>query len=211
MLKIERDRSLCDECTSPQKDHPATWQEGELLLRARQGDGAAFGALCERYSTRILRALRRILRNKEDAEDALQEAMLKAFLHLSQFDERSRFSTWFTSIAVNAALMILRKNRVRHSVPIAVSGAVCTDEVSVEIADCAPAIDTTFALNERIAILRKAVSEMRPSLQVVLEFHDLRECSGKETALAVGISIPAAKARLSRARIQLRRRLSLSQ
>jgi RNA polymerase sigma factor (sigma-70 family) len=91
--------------------HPQSFAEKELLERARAGDQAAFGELCKRSEPRLLRMAQHIVRNEEDAQDAVQEALLNAFRNLSAFDERSSLSTWATRIAINSSLMQLRKRR----------------------------------------------------------------------------------------------------
>lgn len=181
--------------------------ESDLLVAATRGNHAAFGELCQRHSAHILRVVKRIARNNEDAEDALQEATLKAFTYLPQFDGRSRFSTWFTRIAINEALMILRKDRVRRGVSINVAGEFSTDRFCQDIADPAPAIDMMFAAHEKIAAVKKAIHQLRPSLRTVIEIRCLRECSMEETALALGVSLAAAKGRLFHSRAQLRKRM----
>ena len=112
--------------------------ESDLLREAKRGNQAAFGELCQRHVPQILRVIKRIARNREDAEDGLQEAMLRAFVNLHQFDGRSRFSTWFTRIAINAALMILRKDRTRHKIFIYPDNRATGDRASREIADSTP-------------------------------------------------------------------------
>src|SRR5579864_447819 len=87
------------------------WSEGRLIAAAKNGHGAAFGVLCERHAEMILRVAFRITRNREDAEDAVQDSFMNAFVHLANFDERSRFATWLTRIAINSALGQLRKKR----------------------------------------------------------------------------------------------------
>ena len=94
------------------------WSEEQLIAAAKNGRRAPFGELCERHMKQISCVTRRIIRNHEDAEDAAQECFLNAFVHLKDFDGRSRFATWLTSIAINAALMKLRKNRRAREVPI---------------------------------------------------------------------------------------------
>src|SRR5712664_3399190 len=87
------------------------WSEELLIAAAKTGRRAPFGELCERHMKQVSCVTRRIMRNREDAEDAAQECFLNAFVHLKDFDGRSRFATWLTRIAINAALMKLRKNR----------------------------------------------------------------------------------------------------
>ena len=85
--------------------------EQVLLAAAKQGQTEAFGALCEPLARKLVQSAQRITRNREDAEDALQDAFMSAFIHIKNFDGRSSFSTWLTRIAINSALMTLRKKR----------------------------------------------------------------------------------------------------
>jgi len=94
------------------------WSEEQLIAAAKTGRQAPFGELCERHMKRVSYVTSRITRNREDAEDAAQECFLSAFVHLKDFDGRSQFATWLTRIAINAALMKLRKNRRAREVPI---------------------------------------------------------------------------------------------
>lgn len=190
--------------SGPLSDH----FECDLLLEAKRGNQAAFGELCQRHVHQILRIIKHIARNREDAEDALQEAMLRAFLNLHQFDGRSRFSTWFTRIAINAALMILRKDRTRHRIFIYPGTRSTADRDSLEIADPAPGPDTLFAEQEKHARVKRAVSSIRPGLQTVVELRYLHDCSMEEIALELGVSVAAAKGRLFHARTQLRKQMT---
>jgi RNA polymerase sigma-70 factor (ECF subfamily) len=94
------------------------WSEEQLITAAKSGSRAPFGELCERHTKKVFRVIYRIMRNREDAEDAAQECFLSAFVHLKDFDGRSQFATWLTRIAINAALMELRKSRGAREVPI---------------------------------------------------------------------------------------------
>src|SRR5258705_4965403 len=94
------------------------WSEQQWIAAAKTGSRAPFGELCERHAKKVFRIIYRIMRNREDAEDAAQECFLNAFVHLKDFDGRSQFATWLTRIAINAALMKLRKNRGAREVPI---------------------------------------------------------------------------------------------
>jgi RNA polymerase sigma-70 factor (ECF subfamily) len=134
--------------------------------------------------------------------------MFNAFVHLHQFDGRSKFSTWLTRIAINAALMIVRKDRSRLKMSIDLDGGVTAGGRCLEIADSTPIHDATFAEQERSALLKKAVSRIRPSLQTAIDLRYLRDCSIEETALKLGVSVGAAKARLFHARTQLRKQIT---
>src|ERR1700688_134666 len=94
------------------------WSEKQLIAAAKSGRRAPFGELCERHVKKVFRVIHRIMRNREDAEDAMQDCLLNAFVHLKDFDGRSRFATWLTRIAINAALMKRRKNRGVQEVPM---------------------------------------------------------------------------------------------
>ena len=115
----------------------------------------------------MFRTTHRITRNREDAEDAVQECFLNAFLHLKNFDGRSRFSTWLTRIAMNAALMKLRKNHASREVPIAMS--VETSELSSghQVSDLSPNPEEHCMKSEQEAILRGAIAKLRPRIRKV--------------------------------------------
>jgi RNA polymerase sigma-70 factor (ECF subfamily) len=171
-----------------------------LVAGAKMGHGSLFDELHERHRERMFRVARRITRHREDAQDAVQESFLSAYAHLKKFDERARFSTWLTRIAINASLMKIRKNRVSREVGVG-------DAVdAVELRDSVPNPEEICARTEQKAALRDAIAKLRPTLRNVVELHDLQECSLHETAEALGISIAAAKGRLFHARATLRRR-----
>jgi RNA polymerase sigma factor (sigma-70 family) len=178
--------------------------ESGLVAAAKYGQTAAFDILCERLSPKILRSLYRITRNREDAEDALQDSFLRAFVHLAEFDGRSAFSTWLTRIAINSALMVLRKKR--GSLEISMDGSDDSDtKTTWELPDQAPNPEKRYAQNEREKILHNAISTLRPAIRKVIVFQQLQEHSMKETAAKIGISVSAAKARLFHAKAALRR------
>ena len=179
--------------------------EKRLVAAAKYGQSVAFDVLCERYAPRIMRALYRITKNREDAEDALQDSFLSAFVHISEFDGRSAFSTWLTRIAINSALMILRKKRTSHEVSLDGCGDADEKSASWEMPDHAPNPEKRYAQSERENILRGAISTLRPTIRKVIELQQLQERSMKETAQIIGISVPAAKARLFHAKVALRK------
>jgi RNA polymerase sigma-70 factor (ECF subfamily) len=179
--------------------------EKKLVAAAKDGQTMAFDVLCERLAPRILRALLRITKNREDAEDALQDSFLNAFLHIGEFDGRSAFSTWLTRIAINSALMILRKKRTSHEISLESSADPDAKQESWEIPDRAPNPEKRYAQHERENILRGAITTLRPTIRKVIELQQLQEYSMKETAAMIGISVPAAKARLFHAKIALRK------
>lgn len=179
--------------------------ETNLMEAAKAGQSTAFGALCERYSQQLLRISLRVTRNREDAEDAVQDALLRAFVHLRDFDGRSSFGTWLTRIAINSALMILRKKR--NSLEVAMAGGDDSggEGVVYEIPDRSPSPEKHYARREEALILKKAVRNLRPALREVVEVQQLQECSIGEAAKTMCISVAAAKGRLFHARVALRR------
>jgi RNA polymerase sigma-70 factor (ECF subfamily) len=183
--------------------------EGTLLASARRGQKSAFGELCEPHMQRILQTAYRITKNREDAEDARQDAFLLAFVHINDFDGRSRFSTWLTRIAINSALMILRKKR---SSPEILNGHFLdfdTSESHQEIPRWATNPETQCLRRERERVLRRAVRALRPSLRIAVECQQLQERSLAEAAKTMGITVNAVKARLFHARTALRKASAL--
>jgi RNA polymerase sigma-70 factor, ECF subfamily len=181
------------------------WSENQLIAAAKSGRRAPFGELCERHVKKVLRVIHRIMRNREDAEDALQDCLLNAFAHVKDFDERSRFATWLTRIAINAALAKLRKDHWKREIPIDEPNPACELERHSEIRDDAPDPEETYRLRERREILNTAILCLRPRTRRVMELHQLQEHSLRETAQILGISTAAVKARLFHARVTLHR------
>ena len=179
--------------------------EKTLVEAAKKGHASAFGILCELYTQQLLRAAHRITRSREDAEDAVQDALMRAFVHIRDFDGRSSFATWLTRIAINSALMILRKKRTCYEVAMEGGDEAGRDGLSYEIADRAPNPEKRYAQNEEERILKSAVLRLRSTLREVVEIQQLQERSMKETAKSMGISVAAAKARLFHAKVALRK------
>jgi RNA polymerase sigma-70 factor, ECF subfamily len=171
-----------------------------LVAGAKMGHTSFFSELHERHCERMFRVAHRITRHREDAQDAVQESFLSAYAHLKKFDERARFSTWLTRIAINAALMKIRKNRVSREVGVEDAAD------AVELNDSVPNPEEICARTEQMAALRDAIAKLRPTLRSVVELYDLQECSLHETAEKLGISVAAVKGRLFHARASLRRR-----
>ena len=176
-------------------------KEKRLVAAAKRGCSAAFGELCQPYAKKLLPAIQRITRNREDAEDALQDSFLQAFVHIKDFDNRSKFSTWLTRIAINSALMIIRR---RRNFPV-LSISDDTSHGILKISDCLPNPEASCAQRERESIFLSAIEDLRPSLRRVLQLRHLEERSTAETAQIVEISIGATKGRLFHARAALRK------
>ena len=199
-----KSRSLVNNC-SASAPHFGRMCDGELVAAAKRGHQGALGELFSRYSQRILRTTLRIARNREDAEDALQDSFLNALVHIGSFEGRSSFSSWLTRIAINSALMKLRKNRAHPEVSI--EGPTCAGEdfVPYESADPEPDPEERLAQRQREQIVAGAVRSLRAPLRQIVEIRRLQESSVRETAKMLRISTAAAKSRLHHARVALRR------
>ena len=181
------------------------WSEMRLIAAAKRGEGAPFGELCERHMKQVFGVTRRIMPNREDAEDAVQDCFLNAFVHLKDFDGRSQFATWLTRIAINAALMKLRKKRGVQEVPMYEPNPSFEPVVQREFRDGAPDPEESCSARERRRIVNSAISGLRPRARRVVELHQLQEHSVRETAQILGISTAAVKARMFHARVTLHR------
>jgi RNA polymerase sigma-70 factor (ECF subfamily) len=180
-----------------------------LVSAARDGNANAFAELRDRHSSKILRTTYRITGNWEDAEDALQDAFLKAFLHLNKFEGRSSFLSWVTRIAINMSLMILRKKRANRELSIDVSDNDCESCDRWEPLDLREDPERLYARHERAELLRRAIRRLRPALRTAVELQQAQEFSMQELADSLGISLAAAKSRLLRARLSIRTLLTL--
>jgi RNA polymerase sigma-70 factor (ECF subfamily) len=184
------------------------FDESHLLAKARAGDAAAFNDLITRYSRKIYRLAKHITQNDEDAEDVLQETFLKAYEHLADFHGQSKFYTWIVRIAVNESLMKLRKRKSDRTVPLDEPLDTGEDTVVREIAVWDENPEQQYSREELGNILDEAVESLRPAFRTVFVLRDIEELSTEETAEALGISVPAVKSRLLRARLQLREKLT---
>jgi RNA polymerase sigma-70 factor (ECF subfamily) len=183
---------------------PKQMSDEWLVLAARDGNTNAFAELRDRHSSKILRTTYRITRNWEDAEDALQDAFLKAFLHLNKFEGRSSFSSWVTRIAINMSLMVMRKKRRHKELSIDPSDNDCESYDSWEPRDLREDPERRYARHERAELLRGAIRRLPPALRTAVEYQQAQECSMQELADSLGISLAAAKSRLLRARLSMR-------
>jgi RNA polymerase sigma-70 factor (ECF subfamily) len=182
--------------------------EGILVAQARDGDMQAFGELVRRYEGKIFRLAQHITQNREDAEDVLQETFMKAYEHLEQFKGDSKFYTWIVRIAVNQALMKLRRRKTDKSVSLDEQIDTGEDTVVREIAAWGEDPEERFTRQELGEILDGAVDSLEPPYRSVFVLRDIEDLSTEETAEALGLSVPAVKSRLLRARLQLREKLT---
>jgi RNA polymerase sigma-70 factor, ECF subfamily len=159
------------------------------------------------YERKIFRLTQNITQNREDAEDAMQESFLKAFEHLGEFQGNSRFYTWLVRIAVNQALMKLRKRRPNQ---VSLDEDVDTGEDTIprDVEDWGPSPEDRYEQSELSGILSQVIGELDPSFRIVFQLRDIEELSTEETAEALGLSVPAVKSRLLRARLKLRQKLN---
>ena len=188
-----------------------TGDTGEDLLlvqAARDGDIAAFEQLIKRYDRNVFRIAQHITQNREDAEDVVQDAFLKAFQKLDQFQGNSKFYTWLVRIAVNEALMKLRKRKTSKTVSIDEDVETEDGFVPREVADWSPNPEQQYKQAELNDILEKTIQGLPSGFRTVFVLRDVEGLSTEETADALGLSVPAVKSRLLRARLQLRERLS---
>ena len=187
---------------------PDAFDESALVGRAQAGDGAAFSDLMNRYERKIFRLAKNITQNDADAEDVLQDAFLKAYEHLDTFQGNSKFYTWIVRIAVNEALMRLRKRKGDKTVPLDEPIETGEETVNREIAVWDDNPEQQYSREEFHEILEKAVESLKPDFRIVFNLRDIEELTTEETAEALGISIPAVKSRLLRARLALREKLT---
>jgi RNA polymerase sigma-70 factor, ECF subfamily len=186
----------------------AVSDELALVQAAKQGDVGAFEQLVKRYDRNIFRIAQHITQNREDAEDVVQDAFLKAYENLDQFQGNSKFYTWLVRIAVNESLMKLRRRKTSKTVSM--DEDVETEEGSMprEFADWSPNPEQQYGQSELSEILRKTIQGLPASFRTVFVLRDVEGLSTEETAEMLDLSIPAVKSRLLRARLQLRERLN---
>jgi RNA polymerase sigma-70 factor (ECF subfamily) len=177
-----------------------------LVAAAKSGDQIAFTELWTRHSNTAFRIAYRIIGNRDDAEDVIQDTWMKAYVHLKAFDGRAKFSTWLTRIAINSALLILRRRRAHPQTSMEITDGETWQHW--EIADETMNVEELFARHERVERLRRAIRRLQPTLRNVVEIHQSNDRSVKEIAELAGISVAATKSRLLRARKILRRALN---
>jgi len=186
--------------------HSAT--EEKLVAAARYGNEQAFEVLFKRYERRIQSVAQRYTRVHEDAKDVVQQTFQNAFVHLQRFEWRSSFSTWLTRIAINEALMLLRRRRALREVPVDEATDREGNSSCAATSDSSPDPETSYASYERAQILTTAIGSLSPGLRRAVELRELGELSTSETARRLGLSVGAVKARLFHARRKLRQALT---
>lgn len=177
----------------------------ELVQRAIADDAAAWDQLYKMCAGKLYRPAFAVLRNREDAEDAVQDCWLRAHANLRSFQGRSSFSTWLTRIVINSALMILRKKRNEREASGHDLDEIEKDSLGLQLFDSSPNPEQIYAEEERKNLLNAAIANLQPRLRTAVQTGHMRERSMKEAARALGISLAAAKARLFHARVALRK------
>jgi RNA polymerase sigma factor (sigma-70 family) len=191
------------------KGRPATMSDACLVKDAKRCEPEAFEALCQNLRPRLLKIALRITRNREDAEDAVQDSMISAFLHLNNFQGNSSFSTWITRIVMNSALMINRKNRSTRQVSTDEFPSSGETAFHFQIPDRSPNPEQALVQSERRTVLHHAIRRLRPRMRAAIEAAQFQELPIKETAKVLDISVAAAKGRVFHARAALRKSVAL--
>jgi RNA polymerase sigma-70 factor (ECF subfamily) len=196
--------------TSSFSNRLAADEDALLVAAAKARDTRAFELLVERHERKIFSMAQRITHNREDAEDVVQQTFQKAFIHLKKFERKSSFYTWLTRIAINEALMLLRRKRGSREVPIEESSMKAGSALPLEFLDSAPNPEDSCLDREQEQVLSVALNKLRPGIRKAIELRDLGELSTGETALVMGLSVSAVKGRVFHGRRKLRETLSQS-
>ena len=181
--------------------------DASLVAQAKSGSSLAFGELYERHRSKTYRVAFRVLRNQQDAEDAVQRAFQRAFTNLPRFREESTFSTWVTRIAINEALMLLRQRRSSQLLENSLDNA--PGQGGVEVADSGPTPEEILCESERRTSLLQAIGQLREKLRVIVFHRELQGLTSAETAQRLGLTVSAVKARTFHARRFLRKHFEL--
>jgi RNA polymerase sigma-70 factor (ECF subfamily) len=180
----------------------------DLVHATKNGEVAAFEQLVKRYDRKLLRIAQSITHNREDSQDAVQEAFLKAYQNLSAFREDAKFSTWLFRITVNQSLMKLRKQRATREASLDEDFQAEDDMLPIEVTDWAPNPEQLYWASELRSILIKCLEELSPILRTVFVLRDIEGLTIDQTVEVLSVSETAVKARLWRARLQLRESLN---
>ena len=175
--------------------------DDDLVQAAQSGDHEAFAELCRRHAQVVRKRILAIVRHQQDAEDALQETLLRAYANLGKFRQSCKFSTWFTAIGINAALMVIRKRKTRREADMELDGI---EGSTWDVADREPDPERCVAKGQIILLLRKKLQGLPPKMQEVVTSYYGHDYSLQETAEALGISVAAVKSRLLRGRRRLK-------
>lgn len=190
--------------SSQSANNAAERQCEDLVLAAKAGSHAAFGELQKIYSHRLYQRIVSITRSPEDAEDVLQDTFLRAYLALPSFEGRSKFLTWLTRIAINSALMAIRRSRSRPQASFDLPQGAEEDMATFDVCDRALNPEEVCDQKQRLSAILGAVQRLHPKLRTPIRNVIDEKHSMKELAHHLRISVASAKARLHRARKRLR-------
>lgn len=183
--------------------HDGATRDLALVADAQSGSPAAFTELRERYSARVYRTILAITKNHEDAEDAVQDAFFRAYLALKNFEGRANFYSWLTRIAINSALMLLRRRRARPEVSFTTGAENQEEPQAFEFPDTSPTPEQICEQRQKHVRLMRAIRKLEPRLRAVVEIQMRHDCSVRDIAERLKISEAAVKSRLYRARATL--------
>jgi len=179
--------------------------EQDLVTAAKSGDEPAFETLFKRYQPRIFALALRYTRVREDAEDIVQQTFLKAFVHLQGFAGKASFRTWLTRIAINEALMLLRRGHALRQVALDDSNEDESATRGLQIPDSGPGPEMSYLQREGAQVLSAAIDELNPRMRTAIDLRELAQLSTQETALRMGLSAAGVKARVFNGRRKLRK------
>ena len=185
-------------------------EEWRLIQRALAGDPDALSPVFIRHSSKLFRAAFSLLRNKEDAEDALQEGLINAYIHLNSFQRRSLFSTWLTRIVINAALMALRRKRARPETSLDECQGGESDDWPAWVVDFRPNPEQACAAMEAKQIVESHVEQLSSCLRSAFRLREMEGLSTKEARKVLGLTENVVKSRVFRARGELTKSLRQS-
>jgi RNA polymerase sigma-70 factor, ECF subfamily len=179
-------------------------RDNKLVVAARTGSSVAFEQIQKLYSHRLYKRILSITRNHEDAEDALQETFMCAFLALNSFQGRSHLSTWLTRIAINSALMVIRRRRhIYPEVSLTAPAEAGAEIQDCDIRDSGPTPEEICEVKQRFDRTFSAIERLDPKSRTAIGIWSTQECSMKELAHILDVPVATVKARLYRARKKL--------
>jgi RNA polymerase sigma-70 factor (ECF subfamily) len=197
------------EIPAPYADPLEAEDDLTLVHAAKRGNVAAFDKIVRRYDRKLLRIAQSVTRNREEAEDAVQDAFFNAYQKLDQFQENAKFSTWMIRIVLNQALMKLRKQRRWREESLDSNFRGESEFLPMDLEDWSPNPQELYGAAEFRKLLVRCLGSLRPTLRIVFVLRDIEELSISETCEALGLSVVAVKSRLLRARLQLREKLTV--
>jgi RNA polymerase sigma-70 factor (ECF subfamily) len=179
------------------------------VAATQAGNEAAFEQLVSRYDRKLFRIAHRILHNADDAQDVVQETLIKVFKNIHQFQSHSRFSTWLYRIVVNQSLMEVRKRRGKSAPGDLSLDAEEEDQLPLDLSDWRPNPEEQYTESELRDLLTRLLQELRPALRVVFIMHDIEGQRLQDVADALDLTLSAVKTRSLRARFYLREQLTV--